>query len=276
MGATGRADRLPEPSDLHAAYAAHHPLKWGENLPTAAQLTAQYGPDATRLTLTTLHRRLQTEPPTTQDFLAAVPPDAKAYNLDSRVKSPMSLARQFRNRLERNKEGDPNDVLRFTVLCRTPEELPEAARSTVEKLRARGWAVESAMHSYTAGSRYKGLHADMLTPAGDVVEVQFHSIASTKVKEATTRPYEIERSAAAGDSERAAARALCVELSDTLAVPPGLDQLRTLGGVAVDVNNYSDSRSPRRPAEAHTSSTATDRQGHRQQAAGRMIEGTGR
>lgn len=132
------------------------------------------------------------------------------------------------------------------------------------------------MHSYTAGSRYKGLHADLLTPAGDVVEVQFHSIASTKVKEATTRPYEIERSAAASDSERAAARALCIKLSDTLAVPPGLDDLRTLGGVAVDVNNYSDSRNRRTPAEAHTASTTTDRQGHRHQFAGRLNEGTGR
>ena len=276
MSATGGSDRLPEPIDLHAAFAERHAVKWGAELPTAAQHSAEYGPDAARLRLTTLQRRLRTEQLTTGDFLAAAPDSATAYNLDSRVKSPMSLARQFQNRLERDKEGEPNDVLRFTVLCRTPGELAAAARSTVGKLQASGWAVQSAMHSYTAGSRYKGLHADLRTPAGDVVELQFHSIASTRVKEATTRPYEIERSAAASDSERAAARALCVDLSDTLATPPGLDDLRTLGGVAVDANNYSDSRNQRAPLEERTGSTTSDRQSQRHQATARQIDGTGR
>jgi hypothetical protein len=276
MSATDKSDRLPEPIDLRMAFAERHPVNWGDDLPTAAQLASKYGPDAARLSLTTLQRRLRTEQLTTRDFLSAVPDDATAYNLGSRVKSPMSLARQFQNRLERDTQGEPSDVLRFTVLCRTPGELAAAARSTVDELQASGWAVRSAMHSYTEGSRYKGLHADLLTPAGDVVELQFHSIASTKVKEATTRPYEIERSAAASDSARVAARALCVELSDTLATPPGLDDLRTLGGVPIDVNNYSDSRNQRASPEGHLRSTTTERQSQRQQATARQIDGTDR
>ncbi|MFI5712266.1 hypothetical protein [Kribbella sp. NPDC051620] len=135
----------------------------------------------------------------------------------------MSLAKQFQNRLERDAEGEPSDVLRFTVLCPTPGDLAAAARSTVDKLQASGWAVQSAIHS-----------------------------------------------------ERAAARALCVELSDTLATPPGLDDLRTLGGVPVEVNNYSDSRNRRAPFEGHPSSTTIDRHSQRQQATGRQIDGTGR
>lgn len=276
MSATGRSDRLPEPTDLQARFAERQPVKWGDKLPTAAQLVAEYGLDAARLSLTTLQRKLRTEHRTTSDFLAAVPNGATAYNLDCRVKSPMSLARQFQDRLERDKEGEPDDVLRYTVLCRTSNELVTAARFTTEQLQSRGWTMESAMHSYTSGSRYKGLHADLRTPAGDVVEVQFHSIASTKVKEATTRPYEIERNAAATDSERAAARRLCVELSDTLAIPLRLDTLRTLGGVAVKVNNYSDSRSRNGPARAHSTSTATERQAERHQPQARQIDGTGR
>lgn len=61
-------------------------MKWGDDLPTAAQLAAEYGPDAARLSLTTLQGRLQTEHLTIGDFLTAVPDDATAYNLDSRVK----------------------------------------------------------------------------------------------------------------------------------------------------------------------------------------------
>lgn len=276
MDATGGFDQLPDPTDLRAAFAEQHPVKWGDDLPTAVQLAAEYGPDAARLSLSTLQRRLRTEPQTTADFLDAVPGGATAYNLDSRVKSPMSLARQFQNRLERDKDGEPHDVLRYTVRCRTPTNLVAAARATIDRLLNRGWAVESAMHSYTDGSRYKGLHADLRTPTGDVVEVQFHSMASTKIKEATTRPYEVERSATVTDSERAAARRLCVELSDTLAVPPGLDELRTLGGVPVDVNNYSDSRSRNEPGEARSHSTTTERQIQRDQAKTYQIDGTGR
>ncbi|MFI5712265.1 hypothetical protein [Kribbella sp. NPDC051620] len=78
MSATGKSDRLPEPTDLHAAYAEHHAVNWGDELPTAAQLAAEYGSDAARLSLTTLQRRLRTEQLTTRDFLAAVPDDATA------------------------------------------------------------------------------------------------------------------------------------------------------------------------------------------------------
>jgi len=251
-------------------------VQWGDRLPTTEQLAVDYGRDAARLSLTTLQGRLRTEQQTTADFLAAVPDGATAYNLDSRVKSPMSLARQFQNRLERDKEGEPADVLRYTVLCQSPNDLVAAASLTTEQLQRRGWAVESAMHSYTAGSRYKGLHANLRTPAGEAVEVQFHSIASSNIKEATTRPYEIERDAASTDAERAAARRVCVELSDTLPVPLGLDTLQTLGGVAVEVNNYSDSRSRKDPASTPSTSVATEQPAERHQPKARQIDGTGR
>jgi hypothetical protein len=114
------------------------------------------------------------------------------------------------------------------------------------------------------------------TPVGDVVEVQFHSVVSATVKEATTRPYEIERSAEATESERAAAGALCVKLSDTLDVPPGLHKLRTLGGVAVEIKNYSDPRRRTDPAQAQSTSTTAERQIHRREDAVRGIDGTGR
>jgi hypothetical protein len=67
MGATRGSDRLPEPIDLHAAFAERHPVRWGDELPTASQLATEYGPDAARLSLTTLQRRLRTEQLTTKE-----------------------------------------------------------------------------------------------------------------------------------------------------------------------------------------------------------------
>lgn len=104
-----------------------------------------------------------------------------------------------------------------------------------------GWRVERAFHSYTEGSRYKGLHAGMRSPASGAVEVQFHSAASTAVKEATTGLYAIERSTDSTPAERMAARIQSIELSHSLRPPAGLLGLGDLGGIPVAVTTYGDS-----------------------------------
>lgn len=161
-------------------------------------------------------------------------------------------------------DREPGDVLRYTVLTETPDSLVEAARSTVDQLRAAGWKARFAMQSYTDGSRYKGLHVGFRNALGDQVEVQFHSAASMAVKEATTPHYRVERSASATDHQRAAARAACVELSNSLSIPNGISDLQTLGGVRVRVSNYSDSRSGIVSTTARIGHRATSRSPHEQ------------
>ncbi|MEU4604370.1 hypothetical protein AB0F43_15420 [Kribbella sp. NPDC023972] len=237
-------DRPPEPSALHEAFERNGPLDWGENSLSTADIAHLHGTDAAWRSLWLLERAAIVEPNVTAQFLESLPPTASAHELAKRVKSPVSLARKIRDWSEAERRFPIDDVLRYTVLTETPADLVAAARHTVDELGDHGWRVTYAMQSYTDGSRYKGIHAYLASPEIAQAEVQFHSVASAKVKELTTRWYEIERSATATPEERAAARQRCVDLSGTLRPPEGISDLKMLGGKRVAVKNYSDSRDP--------------------------------
>ncbi|WP_328327817.1 hypothetical protein OHA70_01930 [Kribbella sp. NBC_00382] len=232
----------PEPRDLLRAFARHGPVDWGTDLPTTAEIAARYGAAATERSLRLLEHAVATEPLVTAEFCAAIGPDGAAYQLQSRIKSPQSLARKLRDAQRSGRELPPDDLLRYTVLTEHPDPLVTTTRQTTDELDRAGWRMTYAMHSYTEGSRYKGIHTYFVARSRDLVEVQFHSLASAKIKEATTPYYEIERSADATLGQRAVARQECVRLSATLVAPRGIDNLQALGGQPVEVNNYSDSR----------------------------------
>ncbi|GAA0620815.1 RelA/SpoT domain-containing protein [Kribbella sandramycini] len=230
-----------DPATLHTAFATTHPLDWGQAR-SAAEIAARHGRRATETSLRMLEAAAAVEPARTADLLASLPPGGTAHHLDHRVKSPESLARKLQNWQRTGITRPVDDVIRYTVLVQAPDELVAATSHTVQQLVDRGWRVRGAVHSYTDGSRYKGIHCHLEVPEGLRVEVQFHSAASMKVKDMTTPWYEIERSATATASERSAAREKCMRASDTLQAPAGIDQLTSLGGCRVHVANYSDSQ----------------------------------
>lgn len=231
-----------DPTTLHQTFEASRPLNWGESLPSTAEIARLHGDRATRQSLQLLEQATTVEPTVTSQFLASLPSGTTPYQLDRRVKSPESLARKLADWGELKNRLPIDDVLRYTVLTESPDELVAAARRTADRLTQQGWKVRYAMHSYTDSSRYKGVHTNLLVPGAPRVEVQIHSVASAEVKERTTAWYKIERSAAASAEERAQARQQCVEASATLEQPRGIDGMTHLGGKRVTVNNYSDSR----------------------------------
>ncbi len=195
-------DELPEPADLHAALSARHPLAWGNPIPSHAELEASYGSQATTASLRMLAKAADREPFITSALLISVPPGSVTHQLECRVKSPFSLARKLGNQLRATTAVvDPGDVLRFTIVAESPDDLVLTARLAV-------------------------------------AELQFHSPQSIGVKTATTLLYNIERDRDRPAREREAARAECVNLSETLAMPRGLPELRSIGGVVVDERGY--------------------------------------
>lgn len=231
-----------DPPDLVALLRRFTAVDWGATPPNPAEIARRHGPKATRKALDLLQQAAAIEPERTAEFLAALPRHGSAYQLNRRVKSPESLARKIRDRAKDKSNRPVDDLLRYTVVVDRSDQLVGAARHTVEQLIESGWCVRHAMQSYTDGSRYKGLHAYLEAAGVARVEVQFHSVASLKVKELTTPWYEIERSATMPDEERGAARQLSIEASNSLEAPAGIAELHTLGGRPVAVNNYSDSR----------------------------------
>ena len=179
----------------------------------------------------------------TAEFLACASAGCSPYQLVRRVKSPESLARKIRDWQGSNARRPIDDLLRYTVLTESPDELVAAAVQTADALTERGWQVAYAMHSYTDGSRYKGLHAYLRTPDISRIEIQWHSIASVQ-DQGTDDTVVRDRSQRARDRRRADSRPAdsAWRLSAQLRPPDGIDDLTELGGKRVAVNNYSDSR----------------------------------
>ncbi|WP_157630340.1 hypothetical protein [Kribbella catacumbae] len=211
-------------------------------MPLKKEIAEEFGVAATVRSLAMLAEVCEVERVVTEDLVAAVRPGTVAYQLESRVKSPQSLARKLNKASTyRSTLPQPEDLLRYTVVAPEPDDLVEAAGDTVEALRSRGWAVESAHHSYAGGSRYKGLHAFLRTQ-GVLVELQIHSRESIDVKTQTTPLYEVERDPRQDKEARVGARDQCIALSDGMRQPAGIDGLRELGGVPVAVRSYGKSR----------------------------------
>jgi hypothetical protein len=258
---------LPNPISLRQAFETTHPLNWGDTPLSVAEISRLHGSEAARRALGLLLRAAAVEPTVTAQFLDSLPPSTTAYQLDRRVKSPESLARKIVDWQVTNDRFPIDDILRYTVLTESTDELVAAARRTADSLTERGWRVRYAMHSYSEGSRYKGVHANLVVPGAPRIEVQIHSVASARVKELTTPWYQIERSAASSAAERTLARMQCVEASATLEQPRDIDRLTHLGGKRVAVNNYSDSRkaaaqhAQRSAPQASPHSTTLDRNG---------------
>jgi hypothetical protein len=231
-------DDLPEPAELHARLVRTRPLDWGDPIPTKAEIADMYGTRATVQSLTLLARAAAVEQQLTDDLLASTTDGMDAHQLESRLKSPQSLARKLRKIAGTEFNRQPiEDVVRYTIVVPEPNDLVPASVDAHDSLKRRGWEINGAVHSYAEGSRYKGLHLFM-QKYGERVEVQVHSRESIDIKARTTPLYVVERDTEQPRDKRAEARNAAIALSAQMRKPAGIDDLTTLGGVPVEVRVY--------------------------------------
>jgi hypothetical protein len=182
----------------------------------------------------------------TDDLMASLKPGTTPHQLESRLKSPQSLARKIRKLAATEFNKLPlEDVVRYTIVAPDPDALVPTSADACDSLTGRGWTMAGALHSYADGSRYKGLHL-FLQSHGQRVEVQIHSQESLEVKTRTTPLYLIERDPEQPREKRTEARDAAIALSAQMKQPVGIDDLTALGGVPVEVRVYG--RTSRRTA----------------------------
>ncbi|MBP2350438.1 hypothetical protein JOF29_001521 [Kribbella aluminosa] len=252
-------DDLPEPGDLHARLARTRPLDWGEPIPTKAEIAGLYGSGAAVESLTLLTRAAEVEAELTDELVASIRDGTTSYQLESRLKSPQSLARKIRKMAGTQFSKQPlDDVVRYTIVTSDPDDLVPASVDVHDSLHRHGWTINGAVHSYAEGSRYKGLHLH-LQKHGQRVELQLHSHESIEVKDRTTPLYVVERDSTQPREKRADAREAAIALSAQMRQPRGIDDLTALGGVPVEVRVYGrQDRRSARPDRA-TGPTSTGR-----------------
>lgn len=237
-------DDLPEPRDLHARLTGTRPLDWGDPIPTKAAIAGLYGASATVQSLTLLARAAKVEGQLTDDLVASIADGTNAYELENRLKSPQSLARKIRTMAGTQFDQQPiEDVVRYTIVAPEPDDLVPTSLEAYDSLNRHGWTINGAVHSYAEGSRYKGLHL-FLQKFGERVEVQIHSRESIEVKNKTRPLYVVERDPTQPRNKRAEARNAAIALSAQMRRPRGIDELTSVGGVAVEVRVYGGSSRP--------------------------------
>lgn len=124
--------------------------------------------------------------------LGSLPIGCKLAGFLHRIKAPSAIAQRLvRTQDEIRTVETPKDLLRYTIIA--PEEsLWENADSCCAEL-AKKMPPIRARHFFVHDNPYMGIHTWWTAPRGAVVEIQFHSAESYRIKEETHDLYQIYR-----------------------------------------------------------------------------------
>lgn len=87
----------------------------------------------------------------------------------------------------------------------SPGELAGGAAKTLGQLETQGYKVLKVKNTFKPGAPYKGVNSQVMSPDGQVFELQFHTPQSFDVKQNVTHGlYERFRLLEDGDPEKAA------------------------------------------------------------------------
>lgn len=155
-------------------------------------------------------------------------------DVDARFKTLKSLTRKINDKsIERNKPTDATagrigDALRYTMTADTANYAAHT-QAVLDRLKAEGYTVKEADNSWGQGNSYRGVNTAIVAPDGTEFELQFHTPESFTLKDgALHEHYEAMRDPAKPYAERLAAYQACVQLSDALPDPPGVESVGDL------------------------------------------------
>jgi hypothetical protein len=111
------------------------------------------------------------------------------------------------------------DAVRYTYQIEANRYV-DGYRDVCQELGQNGYEMEFSRNSWDS-AQYRGINTRWRTPAGQLVEVQFHTLESFSAKQLTHQAYERIRSPAASDLERDELYAFQGEVAAQVAVPEG-------------------------------------------------------
>lgn len=112
------------------------------------------------------------------------------------------------------------DVLRYTLVSTDETGYAGAVPQALTFLTQRGFRV-TKFHNAWGGKFYQGINVKLVSPVGQVVELQFHTPQSFAVKQASHEVYEIRRSPRSTPEEKAEAVRQSLAYNAMVQVPRG-------------------------------------------------------
>ena len=123
-----------------------------------------------------------------------------------------------------------DDAVRYTFMC-DHDDIGDKCLAAEEALKKRGYTITSRDNKYQpkydkngkeVPRDYKGVHLQVMTPDGDLVELQIHSKESMEVKEMNHPIYEDARKLKKGSPERLALEKQMIDNTAKLSNPRGI------------------------------------------------------
>jgi hypothetical protein len=153
--------------------------------------------------------------------------------LKNRLKTQESLRGKISGDMKELGLGAPEaaerigDALRYTSIL--PERsFTKGAQATLDHLVSEGYKIRKIKNTYQEGSIYKGINASLISPDGQIFELQFHTQESFAVKTAMHKDYEVLRDPNASVEARRAAYDRMQAAAATLQTPADVESLGTL------------------------------------------------
>lgn len=162
------------------------------------------------------------QPAIVSDLLGTVETSGGQFvGLEFQIKSQDSLARK----LLTTSPAEIKDALRYTKTY-APEEFVDGVNSTLADLQSEGYVVTKFRETFQEGESYKGINTSLVSPKGQVYELQFHTPLSFDVKQNETHAlYEQYRVLDPATPEARAIEKQLIDISSKIPTPPNMQDL---------------------------------------------------
>lgn len=119
--------------------------------------------------------------------------------------------------------GAIGDVLRYTLVV-DENAYASMVPKALAKLEASGFTVLKFRNAW-GGQFYQGINAQLMSPEGVRVELQFHTAQSYAIKQASHEVYEIRRNPQSSNAEVAEATRMSIVYNKRVIMPAGADKV---------------------------------------------------
>lgn len=159
----------------------------------------------------------------------------KLEGLEYRIKSTDSLARKIEGDAKSEKYNgdleaaakDISDASRYTMTFE-PNSYTQSVDDTIKRLQDMGYEAK-AKNFWAKGDDYQGMNVKLTSKNGHIIELQFHTPASLKMKEQKLhKVYEKYREEKDMNKKYTLWNEM-VNMSDSIPVPEGYDKLLNIG-----------------------------------------------
>ncbi len=143
---------------------------------------------------------------------------------DFRVKGKASYDRKVNDKRLSGEYKQLNDVVRYTFE-HTAENAVSEIRKNIENLKKKGYKILQVDNKWKDTGAYNGVHADVVSPSGVPIEIQYHTKANHDLKEAIHKYYEIERDSRTPQHIKNLAKERMKELSRFWEIPKNIKEI---------------------------------------------------